>query len=400
MTDWESTTLHVTAGDIKAIEDAKERQLDEARRKRKGLLSILLIGFKLDNGRTHECSINLKRGFEKLGHVVNHVSPEEILKATGAGTHEKNLARAYKRPVPLSIVLDMFPGKYDLVFVVQSWMHFFNDKIYNAPVAYYHNEDYCQPSMLDHDIMFYCQPTFKEFYRSFYPWSFYNCDKHLSPPAVHPEDFLPAKEKDLKGITYITDNAVEENREKRDWLWNEIYTLKDRMHEPSYYDHFFGGVRGSRSPFEPRSNWQFGLKEYKDLLARAETIAFIPVEHVPYSRRLFEAAACNTNVQVTCWDRDYTAFLKLFGKVEFKDHPSGTMPWDQVTFEPAIENPGDLRQWVLKHHTYEHRCNDIIEKVKKHVQESRRVAGQEESSADPPDTGNTLGDDNKGELGI
>jgi hypothetical protein len=301
--------------------------------------------------------VNLKRGFEQLGHEVTHVSPEEILSTLG-DANLVNRHRAWKEPVPLSTIPLKFYASPDLIFIVQNYLHFDNDLIGDCPVAYYHNEDYCGPSILNADINFYCQPPYYEFWRTFYPWSHANAEFHLSPPAVHPEDFMPA-EKVYDGLSYLTDNAVEEIPEPRDFIWNEHYDDKKHFHvRIDLYDHYWGGKIGTRSPYAPRDQWVLPLQEYKEILSKAERIAYIPVEHVPFSRRLFEAAACNTGVRIYCKERDIEHYMSLYGRICPAKH--------DITYWYFDINAG--REWVLAHHTYAHRARDIIEKVKQHVQ--------------------------------
>jgi len=337
------------------------------------IVKILLIGFKLDHGRTSECSVNLKLGFEKLGHEVIHVSPEEILH--GMDYHQVNRHRAWKEPLSIrDIKLGILPvDDVDFIFIVQNYLHFDKEEDFCYPIAYFHNEDYCGPSILNADVNFICQPYYKEFWKTFYPWSYANAPIHLSPPAVHPELWTP-EEKIYKGLSYLTDNAVEENLEKRDWIWNEHYKHKEFFHDKTHlYDHYWGGEQGSRSPYEKRTKFTLPFDKFKEILQKCERIAFIPVDHVPYSRRLFEAAACNTKLRIYCHYRDLEYYKALYGDVPVDEYEED-IGCTTVVGEYYTIDIDKGRDWVMANHTYEHRCKDIIEKVQQHVSKQKKLA--------------------------
>ena len=239
-----------------------------------------------------------------------------------------------------------------MIIISHNALVFNNPKIGSTKVLYYHREMLDYPSCMNPDILAYNVPNNDRYIRQYYPPLWFSAKRIDLPIAVDPEEWNPNREKDLKGLNFVScyEDIMEE---KRDVTWNTFYN--EYLHRVNIY-----------TAKDCRLNGGLYVKfdEYKDYMERSEAFLNVMTPSVYYSRRLLEAAACRT-IPVIHIENDESAefhndmgFYNGENCIMFKDDPHIELQFYHKTHQEIINNAYDL---VLYKHTYDHRAKQILE---------------------------------------
>ena len=314
---------------------------------------IIIIGHEGEN--TFEA--RMVKELEKRGHYVSSYPSVSIYNQVSA------FERAGYSDGSRSVSLDAFFHKYydygcDFIIICQTGLAFINDM--HIPVFYYHREFIQSPKCENPTYILIQQPETRDFLKSYYMplWASARNRQFLNI-AADPSMFNPNREKDLKGINYISSWAAAMGI-KLDAIWADIF--EHYLEIPIWATenklcttHVKGNVKSS-----PNFN------TYRDYMERSEASLMVTIKWIYFSRRLIEAAMCKTLniiwIQNDASEKAHNnlGFYHRKNCIMFREKEeleNGAVSWTKEELKEMTEDAYNL---VLEKHTYEQRADKIL----------------------------------------
>ena len=290
----------------------------------------------------------ITESLKELGHSVYLLSTTEIKNRYCPSKFKLEYHIYQKNPIDLREVLPV--ENYDWIIISHSDFVFNNPKIGSTKVLYAHREMLCYPSCMNPDILAYNIDEQDRFIWHYYPRLWHTTKKMDLLIATDPSEFDPNREKDLKGLNYMScyEKVMEE---KRDFMWNYSHGL------------FLERKALFANNGHCRTNGPLFLsyEEYKEYLERCEAFLLFMGPMVFASRRLMETAVCKS---VPIIHIESKASLEHHNKLGFENGENCNM----FTKKPIVPSPSDSLEiaqnaynLVIGHHTYYIRAKQILE---------------------------------------
>lgn len=303
----------------------------------------------IGSGGPNSFAGKITESLRELGHSVYLLSTTEIKNRYCPSKFKLEYHIYHKNPIDLREILPI--ENFDWIIISHSDFVFNNPKIGSTKVLYSHREMLCYPSCMNPDILAYNYDEQDRFIWHYYPRLWHTTKKMDLLIATDPEEFNPNREKDLKGLNYVScyEKVMEE---KRDYLWN--HTFKIFFKRKKLFT--ANGCRTNGGLFIP-------YDEYRDYLERSEAFLLFMGPMVFASRRLMEASVCNTIPVIHIESKES---LEYHHKLGFEHRENCIMFNKQIpTFNYAdckelVKNAYNL---VMGHHTYYIRAKEIIEVI-------------------------------------
>ena len=291
-------------------------------------------------------SRKIRKSLIKLGHNAFFLSLTDIRKQYLPTVFKSKFHLTEKHPLDLREILPY--DDYDMIIISHNALVFNNPKIGSTKVLYYHREMLDYPSCMNPDILAYNVPNNDRYIRQYYPPLWFSAKRIDLPIAVDPDEWNPNREKDLDGLNFVScyEDIMEENR---DYTWNHFYGVY--LSRVKKYT-----ANGCRL----NGGLYVDFEEYKDYLERSEEFLNVMTPSVYYSRRLLEAAACNTLPVIHIENQES---LKFHNELGFEHRENCMMFTDNLKFPSPYdwqEIAYNAYELILKHHTYDHRAKVIL----------------------------------------
>lgn len=292
-------------------------------------------------------SVKMQKALTKLGHSVYFLPFQEINRRYCDSAFKRHYHINMKKPIDLASILPI--DHYDIVIVSHIPFVFYNSNRGSTKFLYYHREYLDYPSAINPDIIAYNLPCHDEWMRQNAPSLYYTPVKINLTIAVDPEEWNPSREKDLKGLNYVS--CYEDiMAEKRDYAWSQLYgEFLDREKRFTANGCRINGGRYVDTP------------ELKDYIERSEEFLQFMPPGIFASRRLLECSVSKTLPIIYIESKaslDYHEDLGFEHRencMMFNDKPLFESEYD---IERLVNNAYDL---VLGRHTYNHRAKQILE---------------------------------------
>ena len=203
-------------------------------------------------------------------------------------------------------------------------------------------------------------PKLKSYIWHFYPQLHYDSVHIDFDVAVDPEEFNPNREKDLKGLNYVSLDCTPKlhyHRDMEDSLMGNIWDDNDKKFIEREKLFTSEGCRYNGDKYA-------SFDAYKDFMERSEAFLIFTDPSLLGSRRVMEAAACQTLPVIHIPDKISENYYYHLGF----NHRENCMMFTDNTKFPSPYNSMELSanafEMVLKNHTYYHRAKQILELLK------------------------------------
>lgn len=310
-------------------------------------------------GGTNSWSNKVMKYFQREGHFCEHITPYEILKMIAGG--ERNEHVHYYKPYPLYNLLKLFPEGLDFFIIEQSWLNFVNDS--HVPVVYYHHEFPVECRCVNPTYLLMNLPIMGPHLNTHYVWWYHRIkERHYCWMAADPEEFNPNREKELKGINYVScfESVM---KDERDDFWKYVMdSYHDRWKEFAKNNGYIHTQGGETVGYEP----------YKDYMERSEAFLTFNCNCIYMSRRVLEAALCKSLNVIHIQNDDAEAFYNKIGFynkkncILFRNNDELKYIADQISNHNIYDVKSmvkDAYNLVLEKHTFKNRAKQILDMI-------------------------------------
>lgn len=300
----------------------------------------------------------LEKALKKLGHTTYFLSRKEIKTRYCQTVFKSNYHLTQKYPIDLREILPY--EQYDMIIIGHMDFTFLNPKVGSTKIFYIHREALGYPSCMNPDILAYNDPKLKNYIWHFYPQLNYNSVHIDFDVAVDPEEFNPNRKKDLDGLNYVSLDCTSKlhyHRNMEESLMGAIWDDNDKKFIEREKIFTSEGCRYNGDKFA-------SFDAYKNYLERSEAFLIFTDPSLLGSRRVMEAAACQTLPIIHVQDEISENYYNNLGF----EHRKNCLMFVSSTIFPAPYNSMELAanayEMVLKNHTYYHRAKQILEVLK------------------------------------
>ena len=303
----------------------------------------------------------LEKALKKLGHTTYFLSRKEIKTRYCQTVFKSNYHLTQKYPIDLREILPY--EQYDMIIIGHMDFTFLNPKVGSTKIFYIHREALGYPSCMNPDILAYNDPKLKSYIWHYYPQLNFGVKNHIDfDVAVDPEEFNPNRKKDLDGLNYVSLDCTPKlhyHRNMEESLMGAIWDDNDKKFIEREKLFTSNGCRYNGDKFA-------SFDAYKDFMERSEAFLIFTDPSLLGSRRVMEAAACQTlpiihieNIESELY-YNRLGFINKLSCLMFKEYPKPPNSYSS----DELKLSKNAYEIVLQNHTYDHRAKQILEILK------------------------------------